>query len=357
MKAQKTFKILCINPGSTSTKIGLFANERQLKSLTISHSDAELARFSSVAQQFEFRAAKIRETLALWRLDALDAAVGRGGLLPPIAAGTYRVTPKMLNILENSVRGEHASNLGAPLANAAAAEWNAPAFIVDPVCVDELLPEMRITGLKELKRESLCHALNIRAIAHRYALKKKTPLTKLNLIVAHLGGGFSFAAIEKGRMIDVINPRDEGPFSPERAGGLPFLSGLEYFMAKPDLTFKDIERRLFGRAGVFSHFGTRDMRVFSAMVASGNRKAAMVYEAMALQAAKAIAALSASLSGRVDAILLTGGVARDKAFIGKIKKRIKFIAPLFAFPGEDELKAMAEGALRVLTKKEAEKRL
>lgn len=346
-------RILAINPGSTSTKIGIFEDDKLVLEKKVEHSADELKDFARVADQFEYRKEVLLSVLAQENLkpESFDAIVGRGGLMKPIVSGTYHVSDAMLEDFREAKYGEHASNLGAMIATALAEEGT-PAYIVDPVVVDELDPIARISGLKGIERVSIFHALNQKAVAKRYAAETGSPYDQLNLIVAHLGGGVSVAAHKKGRCVDVNNALDgEGPFSPERTGGLPVRDVIRLSYSG-EYSDKDLRKQFVGKGGLVSYFGTQDAREVQKMGAEGNEEAKLVYDAMGYQVAKEIAANAAVLHGEVDAILLTGGIAYDKEFVGKIEKAVSWIAKVVVYPGEDELEALAQGALRCLTGKE-----
>ncbi|MCG0275575.1 MAG: butyrate kinase [Thermosediminibacteraceae bacterium] len=351
------FGILAINPGSTSTKIAVFENEDLVFEEKIAHSSEELSKFDSITAQYPFRKKLILEVIKQksYNLSGLKAVVGRGGLLKPLEGGTYAVNDRMLEDLKNGTYGEHASNLGGIIAYEIGQELGIPAFIVDPVVVDELEPVARITGLPEIKRRSVFHALNQKAVARRLAKDLGKSYEELNLIVAHLGGGITVGAHKKGRVIEVNNGLDgEGPFSPERAGRLPAMDFARLIISK-NLSIKEIKKMLAGNGGLVAHFGTNDAREIKKMIQEGNEEAKLVYEAMAYQVAKEIGACAAVLCGKVDAVILTGGLAHDEMLVNWIKERISFIAPVYIYPGEDELKALAEGALRVLSGEEKPK--
>jgi butyrate kinase len=342
-----------VNPGATSTKLGLFRGAERLAEETLRHADGELRAYPRVADQLPLRVGAARDFLSRHAAGArLDAVVGRGGLLGPVPAGTLRATPDMAEELLRAPRGEHASNLGVPVALALAAEHGCPAFTVDPVSVDELLPEARVTGLAGVERRSFTHALNIRAAARSHARSVGRPLSGLRLLVAHLGTGVSLAALREGRMVDVVNPQDEGPFSGDRAGGVPVTAVVSMCFA-PGAEERAVRRRLFGDGGLFSHLGTRDVNEALARAATGDARARRVVDAMILQVAKGLGALAASLGGRVDAVILTGGMAHVPGVVEPLRAAAGWIAPVHVLPGEDELRALAEGALRVLSGEEA----
>ena len=345
--------VLAVNPGTGSTKLGLFRGSELVRDEAVRHSAAELGAAARVADEMPFRLEAVRGFLARAAAgERLAAAVGRGGLLGPVASGTLAATPEMAAELLRGDRGEHASNLGVPLALAVAAEHRCPAFTVDPVSVDELDPVARLTGVAGVERRSFCHALNIRAVARRHAAAAGVPLALLRLVVVHLGTGVSMAALRGGRLVDVVNPQDEGPFSGDRAGGVPATAVVEMCFA-PGADRGAVRRRLFGEGGLKSLLGTRDVREALDRARRGDTRAAEVVDAMALQIAKAVGSLAASLEGDVSAVLLTGGMAHLPGVVEPVRRRIRFVAPVVLYPGEDELRALAEGALRVLSGEEA----
>lgn len=344
------FRLLVINPGSTSTKIAIFDNEKPILEETLRHSSDELSKYGSISEQYEFRKNIILETLNEKGINItkLSAVVGRGGLLKPIPGGTYQVNDKMIEDLKVGVLGEHASNLGGIIANEIASQLNIPAFIVDPVVVDEMEDIARISGMPEIERKSIFHALNQKAVARRAAKEMGKGYDEVNVIVAHLGGGISVGAHKKGRVVDVNNALDgEGPLSPERAGGLP-VGDLAKLCFSGKFTLDEIKKRIKGNGGLVAYLGTNDAREVREMIAKGDKKAELVYNAMAYQVAKEVGSCAAVLEGKVDGIILTGGIAYDSQFIQWIKDRVGFISKVFVYPGEDELIALAEGGLRVL---------
>jgi butyrate kinase len=347
--------MLIINPGSTSTKIGLYRDDVPVKIETLRHSAAELAQFPRLIDQFPFRRDLILNWLANQGVEVtdLDAVVGRGGLLRPIPGGTYQVDEAMLADLAAGIQGEHAANLGAPIAaEIARAAGGRPAFIVDPVVVDELEPVARITGLPELPRRSIFHALNQKAVARRAARDLGVPYDRLNLIMVHLGGGITVGAHKQGRVVDVPNGLDgEGPMSPERAGTVPSVQ-LVHLAFSWRYTLPELSRMIVGRGGLVAHLGTNDAREVEARIQAGDAKAEEIYRAMAYQVAKEIGRAAAVLAGRVDAVVLTGGLAHSGMLTGWIREQVEWIAPVKVYPGEDELQALAEGALRVLNGEE-----
>ena len=358
--APREFRILAINPGSTSTKFGVFADETALRTWSLRHSDDELRPFKDrpIYDQKAFRAEAIERELAAggFAVQDLNATVGRGGLLPAMASGSYRVDEAMLEVLRQARRGEHASNLGAVIAHEIARQAGAPAFIVDPVSVNERLPKAMLSGSPLLDRGDFCHALNSKAVARRYAREHGRPYAELRLIVAHLGGGICISAHENARMIDATDAQQEGPFSPERAGGVPALKLARLcFSGRYDR--RQIERMLVGEGGLSAYLGTTDLKEVERRIAAGDEKAALVFEAMAYQIGKEIAAMAAALEGRIDAIVLTGGMAHSEALVGRIEKAAGWIAPVTVYPGEEELLALTEGVLRVLRGEEPAKAL
>lgn len=343
-------RLLIINPGSTSTKIAVFEDERPTEAKTLRHSAAQVSRYARIYDQFPFRLELILNWMAGVGVaaESLAAAVGRGGILRPIPGGTYRVGPGMLEELRQASLGEHAANLGAALAYEIASAHGIPAFIVDPVVVDEMEPVARIAGLPGMRRRSLFHALNQKAVARRAARDLGKRYDQANLVVVHLGGGITVGAHRRGEVIDVNNGLDgEGPMSPERAGSLPSVGvvhlGFSWRYALPE-----ISRMIVGSGGLVAHLGTNDAREAERMGLGGNAHAALIYRAMAYQVAKEVGRAAVSLRGQVDRVVLTGGLAHSALLTGWIAERTEWIAPTLVYPGEDEMQALAEGALRVL---------
>ena len=348
------YKILTINPGSTSTKLAVYHDDKEVLSQNLSHSAEELLPFATIIDQLDYRLSKIQDFLTANELAASDfsAIVGRGGLLKPMLSGTYAINDAMLDDLNHTRYGAHASNLGAILAHRLASESGCPSFIVDPVVVDELSDLARITGLPQLPRRSIFHALNQKAVAKRFAKRLGRPYAEMNLIVAHLGGGISVGCHHQGRVIDVNNALDgEGPFSPERSGTLPPGDFAKYIIEN-GITLDDVRRKLAGAGGMVAHLGLNDVREVQTRIAAGDEKAKAVYEAMIYQVARAIASASVAVCGKVDNIILTGGIAYSEYITEKLQEYIGFIAPVTVIPGENELQALAEGALRVLNNEE-----
>lgn len=350
-------RLLVINPGSTSTKIAVYEDEQPLFVETLRHSSQEISHFSHVLDQYGFRLKAVLELLEAESipLASLSAVVGRGGLLRPIPGGTYAVNDKMVAELQARDRErEHASNLGALLAFEIANRMGIPALIVDPVCVDEFDDLARVSGLPEIERRSLSHALNLKAVSRRAAKDLGRPYPELNLVVVHLGGGISVTAHRLGRMVDVNQALDgTGPFAPERSGGLPVGDVVRMCFGMPPyeglaLTYEQMFRKIAGEGGLVAHLGTNSAIEVEHRIQSGDDHARLVYEAMAYQIAKEIGAMATVLQGHVDAIVITGGVAYSAMLLAWIKERVGWIAPLLVYPGEDEMLALAQGALRTL---------
>lgn len=349
-------KQLIINPGSTSTKIAVFENENSIFETTLRHSNEELGKYAKVADQFEFRKNLIIEALKENNIElkSLNAVVGRGGLLKPIEGGTYVVNDKLVEDLKTNTKGEHASNLGGLIARSIADETGIPSFIVDPVVVDEMIDVARVSGHPNFERISIWHALNQKAVARRAAADKfNKKYEDMNFVVAHLGGGISVGAHRKGKVIDVNNALNgEGPFSPERSGSLP-AEQLVKTCFSGKYTQAEISKMIVGKGGLSAFLGTNNAKEVSDRAQDGDEKAKLIYDAMAYQVAKAIGEYAVVLDGDVDAILITGGIAYDKDFIKFIENKVKFIATVITYPGEDELLALAQGGLRVLNKEES----
>lgn len=347
-------KSLIINPGSTSTKIGVFEDETLLFEETLRHSTEEIAQYASIVDQKDFRKQIILDLLKEKDFDihSLQVIVGRGGMLKPIPGGTYAVSDALLADLKVGVQGQHASNLGGILAREIADSIGVPSYIVDPVVVDELMPISRYSGVPELPRTSVFHALNQKAVAKRYAKEQGVPYVSLNLIVVHMGGGVSVGAHEQGRVVDVFNALDgDGAFSPERAGGVP-SGALIKLCFSGQYTEKEIYKKFVGAGGFNAYCNTNDMRDVEKMVQGGDEKAAEIREAFIMQVAKDIGSMACVLKGKIDQIIITGGIAYDKAVVAGLKERAGFISPITVYPGEDELLALAQGALRVMNGEE-----
>ncbi len=347
-------KSLIINPGSTSTKIGVFEDETLLFEETLRHSTEEISQYASIVDQKDFRKKIITDLLAEKNFDvkSLNVVVGRGGMLKPIPGGTYEVTDALLNDLKVGVQGQHASNLGGILAREIGDEIGVPSYIVDPVVVDELNSVARFSGVPELPRTSVFHALNQKAVAKRYAKEIGKPYDSLRLIVVHMGGGVSVGAHENGRIVDVFNALDgDGAFSPERAGAVP-SGALIKMCFSGKYTEKEVYSKIVGKGGFNAYLGTNDMREVNKMVDAGNADAAAAKEAFMYQVAKDMGSMACVLKGKVDQIIVTGGIAYNADVIAALKEYAGFIAPFTVYPGEDELLALTQGALRVLNGEE-----
>lgn len=343
-------KILAINPGSTSTKIAVYEDKHAVLLHTIRHSIEELSPYKHITEQFEFRKSLVLQALEENKIPFLfDAIIGRGGLVKPIAGGVYEVNEALIYDLQHATR-QHASNLGGLIAvELAKLLPGCPAYIADPVVVDELDEVARISGSPLLPRVSIFHALNHKAIARRYAEEQRMRYEELNLIVCHLGGGISVAAHRQGRVVDVNNALDgEGPFSPERAGTLP-AGGLINLCFSGQYSREELQKMVTGKAGLAAHLGTTNLLEVLKRIEEGDRKAALVLDAMIYNTAKAVGAAAVALYGKADAILLTGGMAHSDYLVSGLKKYIGFLAPVFVYPGEDEMEALALNAWGALT--------
>ncbi|MBN2227031.1 MAG: butyrate kinase [candidate division Zixibacteria bacterium] len=349
--------ILVINPGSTSTKIAMYKNEQPVFSEEISHRAEDLAKFESIMDQQEFREGLIISALqkAGYHINDIDCIIARGGALRPLPSGTYRINDHMLYDLKEGVYGLHASNLGAVLARRIADTIKVDAFIVDPITVTELEDIAKLSGLPDIERVSIFHALNQKAVARLAARDLGKRYADCRFIVAHLGGGISVGVHKYGRVVDVNNALNgDGPFAPTRSGHLPVWSLVELaFSGK--YTERQLKEKIWSNGGVTAYLGTSDMREVKERIKQGDQKARLVYEAMAYQVAKEIGAFSAVLEGKVDAIVLSGGLARDEEFVGLIKKQVGFIADFMIYPGSDEMRALDMGAVRVLIGEEEAK--
>ena len=347
-------KSLIINPGSTSTKIGVFEDETLLFEETLRHSTEEISQYATIVDQKDFRKKIITDLLTSKNFDikSLNVVVGRGGMLKPIPGGTYAVTDALLADLKVGVQGQHASNLGGILAREIGDEIGAPSFIVDPVVVDELMPIARYSGVPELPRVSVFHALNQKAVAKRYAKEVGKAYDSLNLIVVHMGGGVSVGAHQNGKVVDVFNALDgDGAFSPERAGGVP-SGALIKMCFSGKYSEKEVYSKIVGKGGFNAYLGTNDMREVTKRANAGEEEAIEAKKAFLFQVCKDIGSMACVLNGKVDQIILTGGIAYGPEVCEAIKERTGWIAPITVYPGEDELLALAQGALRVLNGEE-----
>lgn len=347
-----SIKILAINPGGTSTKIGFFEDNQPVFSKTIEHDSEELKRFKHANNQLDMRFNSIYDALLKNHVDvsALTACVGRGGFLPPVEAGGYRVNDLMIDFLLNRCELEHASSLGAVLADrfAQLSKPRAHAYIYDAESLNQLPPIARISGVKSIERISLCHVLNMRAVCRRVAEALNSRYEDMNFIIIHMGGGTSVSAHNKGRVIEAM-PDDEGPFSVERSGAIANKYIVNMCYQKP---MAEVFTLLRKNGGVKSYLGTNDGREVEQMIADGDQYAKLIYEAMSYQIARATGDMYAVLEGQVDGIILTGGLAKSQLMCSMIQKRVEFMAPVHVVPGEYELEALAEGAYRIVTNQE-----
>ncbi len=352
-------RVLVVNPGSTSTKLGVYTAEGAEWARTIPHGDEELARFGGrpMLARLEYRAGLIERALheAGYALAGFAAVAGRGGLLPPMACGTYLVDDAMVEELKLARLGEHASNLGALLALKFAQAAGVNAYIVDPVTVDEWQACARLSGSPLVKRTAIGHALNSKAVARRFAREQGRAYESLRLIVAHMGSGITVSAHREGRMID-SNTIEEGPFGPDRTGGLPARELVKLCFSGNYLQ-KEIDRHVFGDGGLFAYLGTRELTEVERRIDAGDEQAALVWEAMFYQTAKEAGAMAAVLAGKVDAVLLTGGMAHSDRAVSRLRGYLDWIAPITVYPGEDEMQTLAEGVFRVLRGEEQTRRL
>ena len=348
------YRILIINPGSTSTKYAVFDGQKEKLVKTIRHNHKVLDKFESIGDQFDFRSRLIETGLeeSGITVSSLDCVIGRGGLLKAIPGGVWKVNRDMIKDLKEAKRGEHASNLGGIIAFSIAEKANAPSFIADPVVVDEMIDYARISGHPDISRLSIFHALNQKATARRAAEELNKPYDNCSFIVAHMGGGVSVGAHLNGRVIDVNNALNgEGPFSPERSGTLPAGQLVELCFSEK-YTKKNILKKLKGKGGLEAYLGTADGTEIEKMIKNGDKNAELIYNAMAYQVAKEIGALSTVLKGKVDGIILTGGLAYSNILTNTILEGIDFIARVFIYPGENEIEALRDAAIRALTGKE-----
>lgn len=373
MSDQTLYRILVVNPGSTSTKIAVFENQNLLWNENIKHPHDELKEFGNIWEQFDFRKEAIHRSLSKkgFALQDFSAIVGRGGLLKPITGGTYRVNQAMLEDARKNLQGEHVSNLGCALAYEIAKQASQErqkvtdngqqvydcqlaAFIVDPVSINEFEPLAWYSGHPAVKRRSVSHALNIHAVARRAAEQLQKRIEEANFVVAHLGGGISITPVSGGKIIDANDATSDGPFSPERTGGLPLQQFIELCFSA-NFQASEIRQLVMGKGGLVAYLGTSDAGEVERRIAGGDTYAREVYEAMAYQVAKEIGAMATVLKGRLDAIVLTGGLAHSKLLTDWITERVSFIAKVILVPGEDEMRTMAEGTLRVLRGEESAK--
>jgi butyrate kinase len=347
------FTILVINPGSTSTKLAVYSDTEPVITDKVQHPTEELKKFGTIWEQYEFRMSVIRRWVEN-NIKQCSAVVGMGGLFRPIQGGTYRVNQKMMDDARANYQGEHASNLGCVMAYEMAQKFNCPAFTVDPVSVEEFEPIAFYSGHPEIRRRSLSHVLNIHATAHRAAKDLRLSFSESSFIICHMGGGISVAPVKGGKIIDVNDAASDGPFTPERTGGLPLQSFITLCMSGK-YSEADMRKFIMGKGGLVAYLGTNSVEEVEKRIKEGDTKAKEVYEAMAYQVAKEIGAMSTVLYGKLNAIVLTGGIANSKMLTSWIEDRVRFIAPVLIYPGENEMKALAEGAFRVLNKEELPK--
>ena len=336
------YRILAINPGSTSTKIAVYDNEKQILVKSIDHKVEDLEKYDKVQEQFEMRKEKVLKALKEnnIKLDSLSAIVGRGGLLPPVKSGAYLVNDEMIDRLINKPVLEHASNLGAIISYEISKNLGINAYIYDSVSVDELTDVARLSGVNGMDRECLSHALNSRAMAIKYAKDNNKRYDELNLIVAHLGGGITLSVHENGKMVDIVSD-DEGPFSPDRSGRVPCKKLIDRCFSG-NYTHKEMLKTIRGKGGISSYLGTVDVREVEKMISDGNENAKLVHEAMTYQIAKGIGELATVVYGKVDTIILTGGIAYSNLITENIRKRVEFISDVCVMPGENELESLIE---------------
>jgi butyrate kinase len=351
-----SYKILVINPGSTSTKVALFENESLLSEETMKHPIEQLKQFPNLWDQFELRKQSITSFLEKHNIssDQLSAIVGRGGLLKSIPGGTYLVNEKMVEDARKGVQGEHASNLGCALAWTLAREAGISAYTVDPVSADEFEPLARYSGHPLIQRRALAHTLNIHAVGRMAAEKLGLDYHQTNFIIAHLGGGISICPLKHGRIIDVNDASSSGPFSPERTGELPLQPFIKLcFSGK--YTEGEMRKLVMGQGGLIAYLNTNNAEDIEKRIQQGDTETREVYEAMAYQIAKEIGAMATVIKGEVRAIIISGGLAKSKMLADWIKERVEFIAEVLLLPGEFEMEALANGVLRVLEGKEEAK--
>ncbi len=350
---QSQCSMLVINVGSTSTKLAWFKGGEPVVSETIVYRSEEQALYSSMRDQIPHREAGVLDFLKKNGIDpeGIDMVVSRGGLGKPAPAGAYEVDDAMCEDLLEGKYGKHPSALGPAIALNFSKRYGSRAIVVDPPSTDEFHPLARISGLPEIERKSAFHSLNQKMVARRLAAKQGVKYEQMNLVVVHLGGGITIGAHRKGRVIDSTHGLAEGPFTPERAGSLPTLDLIDLAFAG-GMDKKQIQKRLVGEGGLYAYLKTRDVRKVERMVSDGDEKARLILDAMAYQVAKEIGAMCVVLKGAVDGIILTGGMAHSEMVTGAIREWVEFLAPVFVFPGEDEMTALAEGGLRVFLKEE-----
>jgi butyrate kinase len=345
-----SYKLLIINPGSTSTKIGVYEDEKELFEETLRHTNEEIKKYDTIYDQFRFRKDVISKVLKEKNFDikTLSAVVGRGGMLKPVEGGTYKVNSAMVEDLKIGVQGQHASNLGGIIAQSIADALNIPSYIVDPVVTDELADIARLSGVPELPRKSKFHALNQKAVAKRYGKESGKGYENLNLVVVHMGGGVSVGAHKNGRVVEVNNALDgDGPFSPERAGSVP-VGDLIKMCFSGKYSEAEMYGKIVGKGGFVGYLNTNDVKDVIDKMEAGDKECEKIYKAFVYQISKAIGEMSVVLEGKVDQIIFTGGIAYSPTLVPYLKSKVDWIAPVTIYPGEDELLALAQGAIRVL---------
>ena len=351
------YLILVINPGSTSTKVALYKNDSVIKEKTIRHDVGELKHFQTIIDQIDFRKSMILNLLQSvgYELNDIDVFVGRGGMTKPLSGGTYLISQSMVDDLRSLKYGAHASALGSIIAFEFAKEYNKKAYTVNPVVVDEFEDISRISGLKQIERKSVFHALNHKAIALRFAQSINKTYEEVNVIVVHLGGGISVGLHKLGRVVDVNNALGgDGPFSPERTGTIPTYPLVDICFSGL-YNKEEVKKILVGKGGIASYLDTNDARIVENRVLSGDKEAKLIFDAMAYTVVKEIGSMYFAAKGDIDGILLTGGIAYSKYFTNLIKEYVDPIKVVTVYPGEDEMQALVDGALRVLNKKEIAK--
>ncbi len=355
---EKTYRVLAVNPGSTSTKVGIYEGYEMLYEGTVRHSQEELSKFAAIHDQKDMRMELVESLIEEngYKLADMDAFVGRGGIVRPLKSGVYTINEKLMDDLINLPSAQrHASMLGGVIARAYGDRYGKPSFIVDPVTVDERDEIAKITGLPQIKRGCIFHCLNQKSVCRYHCRLNDMKYEEHNFVVAHLGGGISVAAHRKGVIVDVTDAMSgEGPFTPERCGALP-AKDLADFIFESGLPRDEINKLIAGRGGLMAHFNTNSAIDVEKMVEAGDGHAKLIYDAMAYNVAKSCGAMAAVLAGEVDAVIITGGIAYSKMLTEYVKERVSFIAPVVIYPGEGELSALAAGAVRVLSGEEEPK--
>ncbi|MCE5223077.1 butyrate kinase [bacterium] len=339
--------ILAINPGSTSTKIAIYEDQTEKFVKEINHSVEALSQFTKIADQEAYRTKTVLEAVheSGYQLSQFTAVTGRGGLLKPLQAGTYLINDAMVKDAALGTFGDHASNLGCMIAMNIGRENNIPAYTTDPVSVDEWSENAKVTGIKEIRRVALDHPLNIRAVIRRHCEEQNLSFDHTNFVVAHLGGGVSVSAFQNGKLVDSNNANESGPFSATRSGTLPVMSVVN-LCHQEGMTLKEVKTLFLKKAGLYSYLGTNDLKEVLKRIDQGETYAKFILDAWIYQISKEIGAVTAVLRGLVKAILLTGGMANSKLMVAGIISRVSFIAPIFVYPGGDELQALALAAYR-----------